>query len=124
MQKNQNSIFHNLFVLELANNHLGSVERGKKITDESIKGEIGEYIRHYRNLLLRSYTNENVFDFYSEQSLSSYDIHKKMYELLKIKKYILDHPIQQAQAEIVRPAEPASIANGGKKKKNKTKKLR
>lgn len=94
------------------------------VTDESIKGEIGEYIRHYRNLLLRSYTNENVFDFYSEQSLSSYDIHKKMYELLKIKKYILDHPIQQAQAEIVRPAEPASIANGGKKKKNKTKKLR
>lgn len=94
------------------------------VTDESIKDEIGEYIRHYRNLLLRSYTNENVFDFYSEQSLSSYDIHKKMYELLKIKKYILDHPIQQAQAEIVRPAEPASIANGGKKKKNKTKKLR
>ena len=32
--KNSKSIFNNLFVLELANNHLGSLERGKKIISE------------------------------------------------------------------------------------------
>ena len=32
--KNSKSIFHNLFVLELANNHLGSLARGKKIISE------------------------------------------------------------------------------------------
>ena len=77
---------------------------------------------YYRRLLFRSYTNEEVRDLYSDQLLSTYDIQKKIYELLKIRKYLSDHPIQQAQAEIVRPAEQASIANGGKKKKNKTKK--
>ena len=92
------------------------------VTDESIIDEIGEYMTDYRRLLFRSYTNEYVRDSYSDEPLSTHDIKKKIYELLKIKKYILDHPIQQAQAEIVRPAEQASIANGGKKKKNKTKK--
>ena len=92
------------------------------VTDESIKDEIGEYMTYYRRLLFRSYTNEEVRDLFSGQLLSTYDIQKKIYELLKIRKYLSDHPIQQAQAEIVRPAEQASIANGGKKKKNKTKK--
>ena len=31
---NQKSIFHNLFVLELANNHWGSIKRGKKIIND------------------------------------------------------------------------------------------
>ena len=30
MPHNKNEIFENLFVLELANNHWGSIERGKK----------------------------------------------------------------------------------------------
>ena len=29
---NDNSIFEDLFVLEIANNHWGSVERGKKLS--------------------------------------------------------------------------------------------
>ena len=86
------------------------------VTDESIKDEIKEYMKHYRTLLQMSNTDENVFDIYSGQYLSIYDIHKKMFELLKIKQYILNNPIQQAHAEIVPPAESAYIAKGGKKK--------
>jgi len=37
MTKNKNQIFENLFILELANNHWGSVDRGKKIIREFSK---------------------------------------------------------------------------------------
>ena len=37
MVQNKNEIFENLFVLELANNHWGSIERGKKIVREFAK---------------------------------------------------------------------------------------
>ena len=57
------------------------------VTDENIKDEIGEYMTYYRRLLFRSYTNEEVRDLYSDQLLSTYDIQKKIYELLKIRKY-------------------------------------
>ena len=73
-----------------------------------IENDIADYRYRLRSRLVRG----------SDTS----DIRLKLYQLLSIKKYILDHPIQHAQAEIVRPAEQASIANGGKKKKNKTKK--
>ena len=34
---NNNDIFKDLFVLEMTNNHLGSLERGMKIVDEFAK---------------------------------------------------------------------------------------
>lgn len=37
MSRNKNDIFENLFVLELANNHWGSIERGKKIVFGNVK---------------------------------------------------------------------------------------
>jgi len=37
MVQNKNEIFENLFVLEVANNHWGSIERGKKIVREFAK---------------------------------------------------------------------------------------
>ena len=81
-------------------------------TDRGLRSEIENDIADYRyrlrsRLVKGSHTS---------------DIRLKLYQLLAIKKYLLDHPIQQAQAEIVLPVEQASIANGGKKKKNKTKK--
>lgn len=66
MQKNQNSIFHNLFVLELANNHLGSVERGKKIIQDhgqivrynNIKASIKLQFRDVANFIHDTYKNK------------------------------------------------------------------
>ena len=66
MQKNQNSIFHNLFVLELANNHLGSVERGKKIIQDhgqivrynNIKASIKLQFRDVANFIHDNYKNK------------------------------------------------------------------
>ena len=89
------------------------------VTNDAINVEIEEYITYYRRLLIRSFTNDYVNDIYSEQFLSTYDIQKKMYELLAIRHYLIYNPIKQAHAEIVRPAEPAYIANGGKKKTKK-----
>ena len=89
------------------------------VTNDAINVEIEEYITYYRRLLIRSFTNDYVNDIYSEQFLSTYDIQKKMYELLAIRHYLRYNPIQQAHAEIVPPAEPAYIANGGKKKTKK-----
>tara|TARA_Y100000816_G_scaffold28911_1_gene18480 strand:+ start:9847 stop:11547 length:1701 start_codon:yes stop_codon:yes gene_type:complete len=90
-------------------------------TDETVLDDVEYEIRHYRSLLLPSFF-ENVWDYISEKFLSTYDIRLKIYELLAIKYYIRYNPIQEARAEIIRHAEPAYIANGGKKNKNKTKK--
>ena len=90
-------------------------------TDASVLYDIEDEIRHYRSFLIPSFI-ENVYDYISDKFLSTYDIRLKIYQLLAIKYHIQYNPIQEARAEILRPAEPAYIANGGKKKKNKTKK--
>ena len=88
-------------------------------TDETVLDDVEYEIRHYRSLLLPSFF-KNVYDYISDKSLSTYDIRLKIYQLLAIKYYIRYNPIQEARAEIIRPAEPTYIANGGKKNKNKT----
>lgn len=70
-------------------------------TDASVLDAVEDKIRHYRSLLRTSF---------------SYDIRLKIYELLAIKYHIQYNPIQEARAEIIRPAEQASIINGGKRK--------
>lgn len=67
MSKKQNSIFHNLFVLELANNHLGSIERGKKIIQEhgqivrynNVKASIKLQFRDVANFIHNSYKDQD-----------------------------------------------------------------
>ena len=91
-------------------------------TDEMILDDVDHEIRHYRSLWLPSLA-KNVYDYITDKHLSTYDIRLKIYQLLAIKYHIQYNPIQEARAEILRPVEQASIANGGKKKKkNKTKK--
>ena len=63
--KNSKSIFQNLFVLELANNHLGSLVRGKKIISEygqvvrfnKIRAAIKLQFRDVDNFIHDSYKN-------------------------------------------------------------------
>ena len=88
-------------------------------TDEIVLDDVEYEIRHYRSLLVPSFI-ENVYDYISEKSLSTYDIRLKIYQLLAIKYYIRYNPMQEARAEILRPAEPASASiNGGKRRKMK-----
>lgn len=79
------------------------------ITDRSIINDIEiqleEYRRRLRILLVTG--------------IDTYDIRLKIYQLLAIKYHIQYNPIQEAHAEILRPAEPASAINGGKRKKMK-----
>lgn len=101
-------------------------------TDEIVLDDVEYEIKHYRSLLRRSLLRrsfiENVYDYISEKFLSTYDIRLKIYQLLAIKYHIQYNPIQEARAEIIRPAEQASASiNGGKhrkKTKNKLKKKR
>ena len=88
-------------------------------TDASVRQEVQEEIEHYRSLLRGSFSG-NVRDYITEKFLSTYDIRLKIYQLLAIKYHIIYNPIQEARAEILRPAEPASASiNGGKRKKMK-----
>ena len=85
------------------------------VTHDDVEYEI----QHYRSLLIPSLI-ENVRDYISEKFLSTYDIRLKIYQLLAIKYHIQYNPIQEARAEIIRPAEQASASiNGGKRKKMK-----
>lgn len=94
-------------------------------TDASVLDDVEDEIRHYRSLLLPSFFEENVRDYISEKFLSTYDIRLKIYQLLAIKYHIQYNPIQEARAEIIRPAEPASACiNGGKRKKTKRNRLK
>ena len=80
------------------------------ISDEGLDGEIKNYIEDYRSRLRKSLA----------RGRDTYDIRLKIYELLAIKYHLAYNPIQEARAEIVRPAEPASASiNGGKRKKMK-----
>ena len=61
----QRELIDNLFVLELANNHLGSLDRGYKIIDEhssvaklhNVKASIKLQIRDVDNFIHRDYSN-------------------------------------------------------------------
>ena len=61
----QRELIENLFVLELANNHLGSIERGYKIIDEhsavtkmhNIKAAIKLQIRDVDNFIHKDFLN-------------------------------------------------------------------
>ena len=93
-------------------------------TDARVLYDIEDEIRHYRSFLIPSFI-ENVYDYISEKFLSTYDIRLKIYQLLAIKYHIQYNPIQEARAEILRPAEPASgCINGGKRKKTKRNRLK
>ena len=88
-------------------------------TDASVLDDVEDEIRHYRSLLRRSFLG-NVYDYITRKDLSTYDIRLKIYQLLAIKYHIIYNPIQEARAEILRPAEQASASiNGGKRKKMK-----
>ena len=88
-------------------------------TDETVLDDVKYEIQHYRSILIPSFI-ENVYDYISEKYLSTYDIRLKIYQLLAIKYHIQYNPIQEARAEILRPAEPASASiNGGKRNKMK-----
>ena len=85
--KNSKSIFHNLFVLELANNHLGSIVRGKKIISEfgqvvrfnKIKAAIKLQFRDVDNFIHDTY--KNLDDRYIKKTLST-KLDKKEYRIL------------------------------------------
>ena len=85
--KNSKSIFHNLFVLELANNHLGSLVRGKKIISEygqvvrfnKIKAAIKLQFRDVDNFIHESY--KNLDERYIKKTLST-KLDKKGYKTL------------------------------------------
>ena len=85
--KNSKSIFHNLFVLELANNHLGSLARGKKIISEygqvvkfnKIKAAIKLQFRDVDNFIHDSY--KNMDERYIKKTLST-KLDKKGYKTL------------------------------------------
>lgn len=88
-------------------------------TDANVLYDIEDEIRHYSSLLRRSFLG-NVYDYITRKDLSIYDIKLKIYQLLAIKYHIRYNPIQEARAEILRPAEQASASiNGGKRKKMK-----
>lgn len=88
-------------------------------TDETVLDDVEYEIQHYRSILIPSFI-ENVYDYISDKSLSTYDIRLKIYQLLAIKYHIQYNPIQEARAEIIRPAEQASASiNGGKRNKMK-----
>jgi N-acetylneuraminate synthase len=63
---NKNKVFDNLFVLELANNHWGSLERGKKIVREfakvvkkrGVKASIKLQFRDVENFIHKDFKNE------------------------------------------------------------------
>tara|TARA_B100000902_G_C27279995_1_gene901169 strand:+ start:832 stop:1932 length:1101 start_codon:yes stop_codon:yes gene_type:complete len=85
--KNSKSIFHNLFVLELANNHLGSLVRGKKIISEygqvvrfnKIKAAIKLQFRDVDNFIHDSY--KDMDERYIKKTLST-KLDKKGYKTL------------------------------------------
>jgi len=85
--KNSKSIFHNLFVLELANNHLGSLVRGKKIISEygqvvrfnKIKAAIKLQFRDVDNFIHDSY--KDLDERYIKKTLST-KLDKKGYKTL------------------------------------------
>lgn len=62
-----NNIFHNLFVLELANNHWGSLQRGKKIVKEfakiakqnNVRTSIKLQFRDVDNFIHKNFQNKN-----------------------------------------------------------------
>ena len=54
---NKNNIFYNLFVLELANNHLGSLQRGIKIINDHAKIVRYNNIKAAIKLQFRDVTN-------------------------------------------------------------------
>ena len=85
--KNSKSIFQNLFVLELANNHLGSLVRGKKIISEygqvvrfnKIRAAIKLQFRDVDNFIHDSY--KNMDERYIKKTLST-KLDKKEYKTL------------------------------------------
>jgi len=84
---NSRSIFHNLFVLELANNHLGSIKRGKKIISDyghvvrfnNVKAAIKLQFRDMDSFIHESYKD---FDLRYIKKTQKTVLSKKEYKIL------------------------------------------
>mgnify|MGYP000845541057 FL=1 len=84
---NSRSIFHNLFVLELANNHLGSIKRGKKIISDyghvvrfnNVKAAIKLQFRDMDNFIHESYKDLDLRYIKKTQKTL---LNKKEYKIL------------------------------------------
>tara|TARA_Y200000002_G_scaffold329530_1_gene293674 strand:- start:511 stop:1611 length:1101 start_codon:yes stop_codon:yes gene_type:complete len=106
--KNTKSIFNNLFVLELANNHLGSLERGKKIISEygqvvrfnKIKAAIKLQFRDVDNFIHDSY--KDLDERYIKKTLST-KLGKKGYKIL------VDHIIKNDCIPMATPFDEKSV---------------
>ena len=92
-QDKQRELIDNLFVLELANNHLGSIDRGYKIIDEhssvaklhNVKASIKLQIRDVDNFIHRDYSNGDG-SRYIEKTLKtklSYDQYSLLVDRIK-----------------------------------------
>ena len=97
----------------------------KKI--ENIINEIDEEIKYYRRLDRQSHSGKVKDPYNDDKLLDKNQIKSKIYELYAIKYHVVYSQIEEARAEIVRPAEQAhpvrvhpteqtSIINGGKRK--------
>ena len=106
--KNSKSIFHNLFVLELANNHLGSLARGKKIISEygqvvrfnKIKAAIKLQFRDVDNFIHDSF--KNMDERYIKKTLST-KLDKKEY------KFLVDHIKKNGCIPMATPFDEKSV---------------
>jgi hypothetical protein len=93
----------------------------------NIINEIDEEIKYYRRLDRQSHSGKVKDPYNDDKLLDKNQIKSKIYELYAIKYHVVYSQIEEARAEIVRPAEQAhavrvhpteqtSIINGGKRK--------
>ena len=92
--KNSKSIFNNLFILELANNHLGSIQRGKKIISEygqvvkfnKIKAAIKLQFRDVDNFIHDAY--KKLDERYIKKTLKT-KLDKKEYLTIEFNSFLI-----------------------------------
>ncbi|MDC3037252.1 N-acetylneuraminate synthase family protein, partial [Candidatus Pelagibacter sp.] len=105
---NSKSVFHNLFVLELANNHLGSIVRGKKIISDygqvvrfnNIKAAIKLQFRDVENFIHEKY--KELDERYIKKTLKT-KLSKSEYKELS------DHIIKNGCIPMATPFDEASV---------------
>ena len=111
MINNKNSIFHNLFVLELANNHLGKLDRGLKIINDfsrivrfnNIKAAIKLQFRDVRSFIHSDFKGDKSNRYIKkteETKLTESDFNKMVKEIINVGCIPMATPFDESSVDL------------------------
>ena len=108
---NKNSIFHNLFVLELANNHLGKLDRGLKIINDfsrvirfnNIKAAIKLQFRDMKSFIHSDFKGDKSNRYIKkteETELMESDFNKMVKEIINVGCIPMATPFDESSVDL------------------------